>query len=279
MTIPEPAGKAEAMKAEPMTDSQLKRWLSGEISRRILVVPFGGSIPSPKSPIGVDLDGEWFDEKTDIYGPYPALKASRRRVVDWHHNDRIFPKPPVSMEGVTLGEINLDEVSEEDGIWADWWTKVGEENMRRVALMERRGVPLFNSTQAVLGGHRVAPSGHIDVWPVYRNTITPAPINRGAGVPPMKAMLDAISTSDLSSEAMKAALVGLDALGTELRQNSDGLYVPDLGDDAAKAGRVLSTKNETAIRSRLRELQDAIAAFEAFVDEAVTREEQETLNE
>jgi hypothetical protein len=265
--------KAEAMKAEPMTEKQITRWLSGDISRRILVLPFGGSIPSPKSPIGVDLDEEWFDAETDIYGDYPALKASRRRVVDWHHNDRIFPAPPVSMKGHTLGEINLDEESEEDGIWADWWTKVGEENMRRVALMEKRGVPLFGSTQAVPGADRTSPSGHIDVWPIYRHTITTAPINRRAAVPPLKAVLDALTTSDLSSEAMKAVLVGLDALEVELRQNSDGLYVPDPGDDAAKAGRVLSGKNETAIRSRLRELQDAIAAFEAFVDETVGIEE------
>lgn len=258
-----------AMKAEPMTERQLTRWLSGEISRRILVLPFGGSIPSPKSPIGVDLDDEWFDASTDIYGPYPALKATRRRAVDWHHQDQIRPAPPVSMKGVTLGEINLDEESEEDGIWADWWTKVGEENMRRVALMERRGVPLFGSTQAVPGGHRIAPSGHIDVWPVYRHTITTAPINRGATVPPLKAMLDALTTSDLSSEAMKAVLVGLDALSADLRLTSDGSYVPAPGDDAAKAGRVLSSKNETTIRSKLRELQDAIAAFEAFVDQTV----------
>jgi len=255
--IGEPA-KATAMKAEAMTDQQLTRWLSGEISRRILVIPFGGTIPSVKSQIGVDLDGEWFDSDTDIYGPFPALRASRRRVVDWHHDDHITPKPPVSMKGVTLGEINLDEESEEDGIWADWWTKVGEENMRRVALMERRGVPLFGSSAAIPGAQKVAPSGHIDVWPVYRHTITPAPINRRASVPALKGVLDAITTSDLSSEALRAVLTGIDALGAELSQNSDGLYVPDQGDLSAKAGRVLSGKNETAIRARIAELSRLI---------------------
>jgi hypothetical protein len=253
----------QPLKAEPLTERQLTRWLSGETSRRILVVPFGGSIPSPKSPIGVDLDGEWFDDKTDIYGDYPVLKSSRRRVVDWHHNDHISPAPPVSMKGTTLGEITLDEVSAEDGIWADWWTKVGEENMRRVALLERMGTPLFGSTQAVPGGHRIAKSGHIDVWPVYRHTITTAPINRGATVPPLKAMLDALSSSDLSGEAMKAVLVGLDALEVELRLNSDGTYVPDPGDAAAKAGRVLSTANEAALRSLIAQMTEFIDAMNA----------------
>ena len=273
--IGESKAEPEPMKAEPMTERQMTRWLSGDISRRILVLPFGGSIPSPKSPIGVDLDDEWFDAETDIYGTYPALKASRRRVVDWHHNDRILPAPPVSMRGRTLGEINLDEESEEDGLWADWWTKVGEENMRRVALMEKRGVPLFGSTQAVPGGERIAPSGHIDVWPFYRHTITTAPINRRAAVPPLKAVLDALTTSDLSSEAMKAVLVGLDALEAELTQNSAGLDMPGEGDGAAKSGRVLSGRNETAIRARLAELRASVDAFEQFVDEQVRREELE----
>ncbi len=264
------------LKAEPMTERQLTRWLSGETSRRILVVPFGGSIPHPKSPIGVDLDGEWFDAATDIYGDYPALKASRRRVVDWHHNDAIRPAPPVSMKGTTLGEINLDEFSEEDGLWADWWTKVGEENMKRVALLERMGTPLFGSTQAVPGGPKInAKTRHIDVWPVYRHTITTAPINRGATVPPLKAVLDAMTTSDLSSEAMKAVLVGLDAIHADLLETSGGLTVVP-GDSAAKAGRVLSGANETEIRSRLGDLSSAIDAFEAYIESLVGSKETDT---
>lgn len=245
--------KAGLLKAVPLTARQLDRWLSGEISRRILVLPFGGPIPSAKSVRGVDADDEWFDEQTDIYGPFDALRQSRRRVVDWHHNDNISPKPPVSMKGRTLGEINLDDAPEEDGIWADWWTKVGEANMRRIALLESRGVPLYGSSQAVFGTVRKATSGHIEVWPLWRHTITTAPINPLASVPPLKGLLDAITISDLSSDALKAVLVGLDALSTDLAPTSAERLL-DRGDDLAKAGRVISGKNEQAIRERLADI-------------------------
>src|SRR5512146_2916760 len=80
-------GKAFAeLKAEPMSTSRLDRWLKGEISRRVLVLPFGGPIPAKGAPLGVDLDGEWFDRDTDIYGSYAVLRETRERLVDWHHD-------------------------------------------------------------------------------------------------------------------------------------------------------------------------------------------------
>ena len=39
-------GKATELKAEDMNASRLDRWLSGAIPRRVLVVPFGGPIPT-----------------------------------------------------------------------------------------------------------------------------------------------------------------------------------------------------------------------------------------
>src|SRR5512135_214519 len=58
-------GKAlSEIKAEPMTTNRLDKWLSGLIPRRILVLPFGGPIPRKGAPLGVDLDGEWFDAET-----------------------------------------------------------------------------------------------------------------------------------------------------------------------------------------------------------------------
>src|SRR5882672_10427809 len=87
------------MKAEPMSTSQLDKWLQGKIPRRILMLPFGGPLPGGKA--GLDLDGEYMDEGTDIYGPYPTLKASRERLVDWHHDDSGVPPDPKlqSMKG------------------------------------------------------------------------------------------------------------------------------------------------------------------------------------
>src|ERR1019366_7807151 len=49
------AGKTTALKAEPMGTGQFERWLKGEIPRRILVMPFGGPIPSPKTPLGLRI--------------------------------------------------------------------------------------------------------------------------------------------------------------------------------------------------------------------------------
>jgi hypothetical protein len=41
--------------------------------------------------VALGLDGEWFDEDTDIYGPHPFLRTTRERIVDWHHDDHGVP--------------------------------------------------------------------------------------------------------------------------------------------------------------------------------------------
>src|ERR1700682_4459258 len=89
----EPAGKADFdMKAELLTEHRTKLWLDGEMGRRILVVPFSGQLPGGKA--GLDLDGEYFDAASDLYGPaedFPALHASPWRFMDWHHDDSKVP--------------------------------------------------------------------------------------------------------------------------------------------------------------------------------------------
>ncbi len=271
----EVAAKGSELKAEAFTSKQYDRWMNGEIGRRILPVPFWGPIPDPKGLVkGYDLDAEFFDGTTDLFGPFPGLRASRWREIDWHHDDSGVPSKrvggPASMKGVLIGEMEMDADPEEDGLWADWWIKRGQARRdlvaRRVAEIERRGEPLYNSTQAVF--KRKADNGHIDVWPLYRNTVTTAPQNTLAVIPPLKGLLDEITTSDLSSEALSALLVGLDALRTDLAETSAG-QDPDTGDPLAKAGRVLSTSNEREIRSRLVGLREAIDAFEQYVDSVV----------
>ena len=80
--IDTPQKALDELKAEPMTTGQLDRWLKGLIPRRLLAVPFGGPIPSANAPKGVDIDGEWFSDRTDLFDGHRALLATRDRLVD-----------------------------------------------------------------------------------------------------------------------------------------------------------------------------------------------------
>ena len=232
MTMP---GKSAELKAEDMSASRLDRWLSGKISRRILVLPFGGPIPMKGAPLGVDLDGEWFDASTDIYGQYPALRATRDRLVDWHHTtfaDRVDPMGG-RMKGAILGRVVLDAEPEADGVWADFWANAGEDRRRLVAELERRSVPLYGSTQPVAGGVVRGKAGHIDVWPIKYHTISTSPQNTYAVVPPLKALLTADSIDGIGWAAVKAALLGLADSAADLRPTSRGGAASTFSDAAA----------------------------------------------
>ena len=232
-------------KAEPMNGRRLDRWLRGDIPRRILVVPFTGPLPGGKA--GLDLDGEYFDELTDLYGPYPGLRMTRERIADWHHDDLGVSDPRASrMKGATLGRIVLDENPEDDGYWADWWAKAGERRLALIKSLEDRNVPLYGSSQAYF---KATTDGHIDVWPLYRHTITTSPQNTHAVVPSLKAMLadPGLSFDEVGLAALRAALIGLDALSLA---GEDGLsatatIVP------AKAGRVISAATEAELRKAI----------------------------
>lgn len=191
------------LKAEPMDTAALDSWLAGKRSRRILAVPFGG--PLPGGTKGRDLDGEYFDADVDLFGPYPILRTTRERLVDWHHGD----DPTMRMKGAILGRIVMDELPQDDGYWADFWANAGERRRALIGQLEAGGVPLFGSSQAA-AGIRKANDGHILVWPLIRHTITTSPQNTWAVVPPLKALLTTAGTFDgVSVGAMKAAALGL----------------------------------------------------------------------
>lgn len=243
--IGEPAGKALGeLKAEPFTTTQLDNWLAGKTSRRILMLPYGGPIPSKASPLGVDIDGEWFDDQTDFFGGHKALIETRARLTDWHHDQ---PPKGDPMKGAILGTSYFDDHAETvniDGVdytgrWADFWANAGERRRALVAELERRSVPLYASSQAA---YRKATNGHIDVWPVIRNTISTSPQNTYAVVPSLKALLTAPTIDELPAEALKALLLGLDDATTELLLSSSSASVVEAGDPAVKAGRVLSSQ-------------------------------------
>ena len=252
-----PEGKATGeLKAEPMDGSQLDRWLSGKIPRRILVLPFGGPIPKKGAPLGTDLDGEWFDEDTDLVDGHAALKATRERLVDWHHRQ----DPAGLMKGAILGHVVMDEEPEDEGVWADFWANAGEKRRNLIARLERSAVPLYGSSEAAY--KKASANGHIDAWPLIRHTITTSPQNTYAVLPPLKAFLTAPTIDELPADAIKALLVGLDASTIELLSSSPSAAVTAsalAGDVAVKSGRVLSAKTIEQLRSAITLLGDLIA--------------------
>jgi len=233
------------IKAEPMDAGRLDRWLKGEIPRRKLVLPFTGPLPGGKA--GLDLDGEYFDADTDWIGPFPALRKSRERLVDWHHD--MDPSPQGSMKGVVLGREVLDAEPDEDGLWADWWARAGEDRLKLVALLERRNVPIYGSSQAVRGAVRKADDGHIELWPIVRDTVTTSPQNIHAVIPSLKAIFAMDLPEEIGVAAYRAALVRLRDLEPTLRATfgGGGPSFPRRGEPVGKAGRVLSKKNEALV--------------------------------
>jgi len=256
----------DEIKAEPMTTAQYDRWLKGEIPRRILMLPFGGPNSAevfgyPHDDKGRDLDGEYFDERTDVYGPYPTLRASRERIVDWHHD----MDPTGVMAKAILGHVVFDQEPEDLGYWADYWTNAGERRRRYVEELERRHVPLYGSTQAIKGTRQKWPpeaDGHLAVWPIVAHTLSTSPQNLRAVVPPLKALLSADDIEEIGWPALKAALAGLDADERRLSQRlqDGGSGFRPAGKGAGKAGRVISKRNEARI-------MQALSLVEEFLQE------------
>jgi hypothetical protein len=196
----------DEFKAEPMSTSQLDRWLKGQIPRRMLAIPFGGPIPAANAPYGTDIDGEWFSDRTDIYGGHKALMATRERIVDFHHD----MDPTHRMDKAIIGKAIFDEQPDEDGYWVDFWANAGEERLRLVRRLEERGSKLFGSSQSAPGWKKNKATGEITVWPWVRQTVSTSPQNTLAVVPPLKALLTTADHSrDVGLAALKAALVGL----------------------------------------------------------------------
>lgn len=258
------------LKAQAMELDEEQAWFAGKLPRRLLAIPFGGPIPSPKSKRGVDLDDEWFDEQTDIYGPYLGLRKSRERLVDFMHSyspggpeygDRMR-NPATGEQGLMLGHLIgksiLDPDPDEDGWWVDLWFDAGQKRVAMVEALAKRGARLFGSSQAI-GKATVEASGHIAVWPYWLQTITTTPQNTYSVIRP-KAVLDKVETllADGSSHWSD--------IEAALRSLAPSLAVPPEGAElGAKAGRVLSARNEGDLRAALDVLQSALDRLSAVV--------------
>lgn len=242
------------LKAAPLTSKELESWLAGERSRRLMVIPFGGPLPGGKS--GLDLDGDYFDDTSDLYGPFPFLRSNRERIVDWHHDqDEGVPDRVPSMKGAILGRIVLDEGpstltaddGDYEGVAADFWAKAGEKRLSLIKALQSRGAAIYGSSQAISSAIRKASDGHIEQWPVIRHTISTSPQNIYAVVPSLKAVLTAdLPFDEVGVSALRAALAGLEDLGSDLRET----LRESAGDPAAKArqldtGEVLAEAERT----------------------------------
>lgn len=239
--IGEPAGKAQDL--DPV---ELDAWWEGRIGRAVRIIPFGGPIPSFDGK-GRDLDGEYFDERTDIKPHWFS-----ERPVLWHHG----ADPTGLMGDAVLGKAR-DLRQEADGWWEDFWLNAGESRLARVKRLVAKGAELYgSSTPLQTPGIRVkrGRDGHIEVWPHAESTMSTSPNNQFAILRPAKAMLDDFALADIDLLPMAKALAAdIDALGIELQVNSER------GDPVAKAGRVLSAVNEAALRSALEQI-DAVLA-------------------
>ena len=212
------------VKAQVFDPDEHEAWFAGKIPRRLLAVPYGGPIPSPKSPKGVDLDGEWFSERTDLIGSYKALRDTRERLLDWHHGVDGLMKRSV------IGKSVLDPEPDEDGWWVETWLNAGEKRLSLIRRLMERGAQLFGSSEAAY--KKAEPSGEITEWPYILQTLTTSPQNTLSVLRPAKALLDDLNESEVViSPALRTVLDSLDNLSDEL------VPTRGAGDGMAKAGR------------------------------------------
>jgi hypothetical protein len=251
-----PAKALLPIKAQTLDEDEEQAWWDGRVARRLLAIPFGGPIPSHKSAKGVDLDGEFFSERTDIYGPHRALRQNRERLVDFHHSARP-PSPRYGddtglMRGHFLGKSILDPDPDEDGWWVDLWWERGNQRVALVKRLAERGAQLFGSSQPI-GKAVINNNGEIAIWPFWLETISTTPQNTLSVIRP-KAALDAVVGTPFWSD-----------IEAQLRDLGSDLRLTSTGDDVAKAGRELSAANVKDIQEGLDAVRTALGRLDAMV--------------
>ncbi len=201
------------LKAHPIDDDAF----------RLLAIPFGGPIPSPHSERGVDLDGEWFSERTDIKADWLPF-----RIVDWHHGN----DPTGVMGRTVLGKAVLDREPDEEGHWVTVWLKNGERRLDLVRRLAEQGAQLYGSSESVPGMTRKAETGEVLVWPYMRQTLSTSPQNTYSVLRPLKATLDELRAEggDATDRFYTDIEAAMRDLTTDLQSTSRAMT-------GAKAGR------------------------------------------
>jgi len=234
--------RSQALKATPLDDDAF----------RLLALPFGGPIPYPGAPRGVDVDREWFSERTDF-----KLDWFPFRLVDWHHRQDTTSKADI------LGKA-IDPEVEDDGVWVTVWLKHGERRVNLIRKLAEQG-QVFGSSESVPNLVRKASTGEILTWPYVRQALSTSPQNTLSVIRPLKATLDDMAaTGDAPTATFFDDLTTfLDTLGTS--------------SETGKAGRIVAARNEARLREA-REAMDesyfdpkrrraAIAALDAVLSE------------
>lgn len=225
--------------------TQVKATIIDDDHFRLLAIPFGGPLG------GRDLDGEFFSAKTDIKPDWFA-----ERPVLWHHGQDRF------MADTVVGKAT-DLTLEDDGWWVDVWLKHGEQRAELIKRLASKA-PIYGSSGTIGYLRKATKGGEILVWPYVEQTLTTSPQNNLSVAKPAKALLDDYASAFIPVRSdVKAALdfaAAVDNLGADLPLTSGQ------GDVVAKAGRVLSARNEQALR-------DALASIAAMLDEMSQRPE------
>lgn len=238
----------KASKAAPLDPDEMEAWFAGKAPRALLAIPFNGPIPGPAGK-GMDLDGEYFDERTDIKPDW-----FDERPVDWHHSQ----DPSGKMNGVLIGKaknLRMDE----DGWWVDLWLNAGEKRLGLIRQLAEKGAELFGSSYAYPNLVKRGAKGHIDVWPYMMQTLSTSPQNTLSVHRPAKAVLDVFDQADITVlPVLRDVLTELDTL-RDLDANLTG-------EAAAKAGRELSGANLAKIERLLDVLDELIPDFRDLRD-------------
>lgn len=224
---------------------------------RLLAFPFTGPIPKPGTR-GVDLDGEYFSERTDIKADWLPFRPT-----DWHHGADPTGKMGRTVLGKAVdlgGFAGASKEPDEDGWWVTVWLEQGQ---KRVDLVRRLAsqATIYGSSESVPGLTKKASSGEILVWPYWRQTLSTSPQNTHSVIRPLKATLDEIEQA--GQRPGPSFWADLEA---SLRSLAPSLQLPsEMGAVGAKAGRVLSARNESDLRSALDEFRSALDRLDAVV--------------
>jgi len=234
---------------------------------RLLAFPFGGPIPDPHFPRGVDVDRQTFSERTDIKRDWFDV-----RLVDWHHGQDETLGRTVLGKATDIGRFEgASSEPDDDGWWVTVWLKAGE---RRTLLIKRLAeqATVYGSSETApgLGAVKAADGsvvpwrrhipGEIVRWPYIRQALSTSPQNTYSIIRPLKATLD-----DLVSEGELPAAAFWSDLEAAMRDLSLDLRSTSLGESVAKAGRVLSGANEADIKQALDAARAALERLETVV--------------
>ena len=210
---------------------EVKATLLDDDAIKILAIPFGGPLPSPYNEKGMDLDNEFFSERTDL-----KLDWFDVRLVDWHH------RHDEKLGDAVIGKA-IDPEQDEDGWWVTAWLKKSSRYLDQIKKLMEAGVPLYGSSEAVPGYVKKAKTGEILVWPYIRQTLSPLPRNTLSVIRPLKATFEAADPTDAFFDDLASLL---DNLGSDPAPQGE-----------AKAGRVIAGRNEARLREALTDMDEA----------------------